>query len=73
MKIAGGEHSRGREKYASGYVSRDATLKSAVLSHSIMSDSLDPMDCSPRGSSAHGILQARILEGVAMSFSRGSS
>ena len=31
------------------------------------------MDCSPPGSSAHGILQARILEWVAISFSRGSS
>ena len=31
------------------------------------------MDCSPPGSSAHGILQARILEWVAMPFSRGSS
>ena len=30
----------------------------------------DPMDCSPPGSSVHGILQARILEGVAMSSSR---
>ena len=33
----------------------------------------DPMDCSPPGSSVHGILQARTLEWVAMSFSRGSS
>ena len=33
----------------------------------------DPMDCSPQGSSIHGILQARILEWVAISFSRGSS
>ena len=33
----------------------------------------DPMDCSPAGSSVHGILQARILEWVAISFSRGSS
>ena len=33
----------------------------------------DPMDCSPPGSSAHGILQARILEWVAIPFSRGSS
>ena len=32
-----------------------------------------PMDCSPPGSSIHGILQARVLEGVAISFSRGSS
>ena len=33
----------------------------------------DPLDCSPPGSSVHGILQARILEWVAISSSRGSS
>ena len=33
----------------------------------------DPIDCSPPGSSVCGILQARILEWVAISFSRGSS
>ena len=33
----------------------------------------DPLDCSPPGSSVHGILQARILEWVAMPSSRGSS
>ena len=33
----------------------------------------DRMDCSPSGSSVHGILQVRILEWVAISFSRGSS
>ena len=33
----------------------------------------NPMGCSPPGSSVHGILQARILEWVAISFSRGSS
>ena len=33
----------------------------------------DPMDCSPPGSSVHGILQARTLEWVAMPFSRQSS
>ena len=32
----------------------------------------DPVDCGPLGSSIHGILQARILEWVAISFSRGS-
>jgi len=32
----------------------------------------DPMDKSPPGSSVLGILQARILEWVAMPFSRGS-
>ena len=33
----------------------------------------DPTDCSPPGSSVHGIPQARILEWVAISFSRRSS
>ena len=33
----------------------------------------DPMDCSPPGSSVHGTSQARILERVAIPFSRGSS
>ena len=32
-----------------------------------------PMNCSPPGSSVHGILQAKILEWVAIFFSRGSS
>ena len=33
----------------------------------------DPMDCSLPGSSDHGIFQARVLEWVAIFFSRGSS
>ena len=33
----------------------------------------DPMDCSLPGSSVHGLSQARILEWVAISYSRGSS
>ena len=33
----------------------------------------DPMDCGPPGSSIHGISQARLLEWVAVSVSRGSS
>ena len=33
----------------------------------------DPMNCSPPGSSVHGILQARILEWVAISSSTASS
>ena len=51
-------------------------LSTCVISrfgHSVISKSSDPTDCSPPGSSVHGILQARILEWVAMSFSRGSS
>ena len=33
----------------------------------------DPMDCNPPSSSVHGISQTRILEWVAISFSRGCS
>ena len=33
----------------------------------------DPRDCSPPGSSVHGISKARMLEWVSISFSRGSS
>ena len=33
----------------------------------------DTLDCSPPGSSVHGILQARILEWISMPFSRGCS
>ena len=33
----------------------------------------NPMDCSLSGSSVHGIFQARVLECIAISFSRGSS
>ena len=38
-------------------------------SRSVVSDSLQPVDCSPPNSSVHGILQAKILEWVAISFS----
>ena len=31
----------------------------------------DPMDCSPPGSSVHGILQARVLERTAISWRGG--
>ena len=44
----------------------------ALVAHSCLT-LCDPMDCSPPGSSVLGIFQARILEWVAISFSRGSS
>ena len=46
-----------------------------VCAKSLQSCSIlcDPVDHSLPGSSAHGILQTRILERVAMTFSRGSS
>ena len=43
-----------------------------VLSHSVMPNSLRPVDCNPPGSSVLGILQERILEWVAIPLSRGS-
>ena len=43
------------------------------VSHSVVSESLDPMDYSPPGFSVHGIPQARTLEWVVIPFSRGSS
>ena len=45
----------------------------SMLSHFSCVWFCDPMDCSPPGSSVHGILWARILEWVAMPSSRGSS
>ena len=42
-------------------------------SRSVVSDSLQPQDCSLPDSSIHGIFQARVLEWVAISSSRGSS
>ena len=47
--------------------------ESESVSLSVVSYSFRPIDCSPSGSSACGILQTRILERVAIPFSRGSS
>ena len=47
--------------------------ESGSVSQSVMSDSFDRMDCSPPGSSLHGIPQARLPEWVAMSLSREPS
>ena len=48
------------------YVGGDLVTKSCLTV-------CNSMDCSPLGSSVHGISQARILEWVAIPFSRGSS
>ena len=47
--------------------------ESESVNHSVESDSLPPMACSLPVSSVHGILQARILDWVAIPFSRRSS
>ena len=44
-----------------------------VLGHRSCAALWETVDCSPPGSSVHGILQARVLEWVASSSSRGSS
>ena len=48
-------------------------MKVKVLVTQLCAALCDPTDCSPPGSSVHGILQARILEWVAIPCSRGSS
>ena len=47
-------------------------VRACVLTQSCLT-LCNPMECNPSGSSVHGILQARVLEWVAISFSRGSS
>ena len=42
---------------------------SIVLVAQLFSNLCDPMDCNPPGSCVHGILQARIMEWVAIIFS----
>ena len=58
-----------------GHLSNTAFLcqKIKVLAPQLYPTFCNPMDCSPPGSSVHGILQARILEWVAIPFFRGSS
>ena len=49
------------------------SVRTCVFSRFESCPTLWPLNCSPPGSSVHGILQARILEWVAMPSSRGSS
>ena len=56
------------------YMKKDILcLVCLCVSCSVLSESVQPVDCSPPGFSVRGILQARILEWVAMPSSRGSS
>ena len=49
------------------------SLKVKVKSSQSCPTLCNPTDCSLPGSSVHGIFQARVLEWVAISFSRGTS
>ena len=65
-----------RNKAVSSQIAQDLSAeknKMKVLVTQMCLTLCNPMDCSPPGSSVHGILQARILEWVAISFSMGSS
>ena len=59
----------GWEAYNQGCYIPFSSMHAQSLNHVPL---CNPMDCSPPGSSAHGIFQARILEWVAISSSTGS-
>ena len=61
------------QKQTSNSVFQDSPLQCCCcLAAQLCPTLCDPMGCSPPGSSVHGISQARILEWVAIPFSRGS-
>ena len=65
-------HSRGHSPFIQSSVTVPENTKVKVLGVSHV-QLCHPMDCGPPGSSVHGIVQARILEWVAISFLTGSS
>ena len=62
-----------KNKICAGGVVLDDWLGCCVYVDQLCLTLCDLVDCSPPGSSVHGVLQARTLEWVAMSFSRGPS
>ena len=63
--LCGGGKRKNKQQYLSPF---------CLLSRLVGSDSfVTPWNCSPPGSSVHGISQAIILEGIAISFSKGST
>ena len=64
------------ERFGPDYFSLDLRISSScvLLNVKVKSQSCltlsDPMDCSLSGSSVHGIFQARVLEWIAIAFSR---
>ena len=59
--------------YLACFPSKYVSYSACMISHSRHTDSLQSHDCSPPGSSVHGIFQARVLEWVVMPSSWGSS
>ena len=60
-----------RLEYRSGWSEVNSLSLSVTLADSLSPTLCDPMDCSLSGSSIHGLFQARVLEWIAISFSRG--
>ena len=67
----GGQFSRWQQVWLTSWIKKHYRVP--VKSLQLCPTLCDPMDCSPPGSAVHGILQAKILEWVAISFSRGGS
>ena len=55
------------------FSSPNMNIESSCLSPQSYATLCDPVNCNPPGSSLHGIFQAKILDRVAVFFSRGSS
>ena len=75
-RIQGTEEPGSLQSTESQRVGHDLVTEEEVKQSEVAQSCLtlcDPMDCSPPGSSIHGIFQARVLEWGAISFSRGSS
>ena len=66
-------NSRGERKTKEGYLKQKRTACIACIHAKLSLTLCNPMDCCPPGSSVQGILQARILEWVAMPSSKWSS
>ena len=70
-----------KRKYFRNYIKRPSEFGNQSASNQSTQDAraqqcptlCDSLDCSLSGSSVYGIFQARILEGIAISFSRGCS
>ena len=77
-KTTGYPHAKEGGTYLTSYIKTNSKMEQrpkCMLAKSLQSclTLLDPMECSQSDSSVHGILQARIMEWVAIPFSRGSS
>ena len=71
IMLGRGEHVWSLEEMGEGSVGGDETYSVMTVINNVCVYTLcESMDCSPPGSSVHGILQARILEWVAISSTR---